>query len=229
MDTARKFGGPKVTEFFSLANELNDFRLERGAEAFQAAYQSACVGLSARDRLLLDKHLSDLNVESVSVPEPEEIHYEPQSEAPTYAPIASIQQNGTTRNNGAAGFLIGLLGALFLLGMVVEGLWTGADHDGLISHVREVDVHMSPDWMMGETRDCGSWQTAEGPNDRPEIHDFVCPWDSVAGTTHTFQVKFWGRLSRPDAPLVPDASDGITKLEWKCLRQETGLTCKAIN
>lgn len=97
-----------------------------------------------------------------------------------------------------------------------------SDSYGWIPHTKTIDVSMASDWMVGEERTCIGFQDSS-----PQIVSLACPVGDYTEKAHRFEVKFWGRISRPEL-LKPDASEE-NHFEWKCVRGGEGFTCWALN
>lgn len=153
-----------------------------------------------------------------------------------------------------AGFgLAALVGAAiyFSIGPAYQSL----DQAGWITHNHDTPVWIQGDWMVGEYRDCGMLTTTSpagtvlsqavkaelprlfcGKNWDGEgiaefflaMPDYTSATDSVWGRAdwkmldryfHTLPVSYYGRIDRPDSVFV----------WWRCQRNESALTCKALN
>jgi hypothetical protein len=93
---------------------------------------------------------------------------------------------------------------------------------GWIPHTRSVDMYMAPDWIIGEEQTCIAFQ-----NQVPEISSIDCPVGDYSEKPHRIEIKFWGRVSRPEILNGPTSLE--THFEWKCVRKEDGFVCWAIN
>jgi hypothetical protein len=117
-----------------------------------------------------------------------------------------------------------LVSIAFILGLFVFGMlaYTGLDSAGWISHDHTVDLYMKGDWLVGENRICTGTQNVNEKH-VPEVDAIFCPFDVSGGTSHNMTIKFWGKISRPDAITNPRL------LGWECTRHSDGFTCKAFN
>jgi hypothetical protein len=100
------------------------------------------------------------------------------------------------------------------------------DLSGWISHTKNIDIYMSGDWLVGENRNCRGVQN-RSDGSRPFIASIYCPEDVETKISHNVPVRFWGRVSRPDATLTDEVT-GI-KDTWQCIRESDSFVCKAIN
>ena len=119
------------------------------------------------------------------------------------------------------------LGCLFtvaiLIGLTVGG-YTVLNDAGWIQHAHTVDLYMAGDWLVGENRTCVAFEAVPtGKQGDPEIYALDCPVGDYTERPHNVEVKFWGKVSRPEL-LHPFGS-----FEWRCLRQSDGFTCYALD
>jgi len=105
--------------------------------------------------------------------------------------------------------------------------YTSLDDQGLMTHDKNVDVYMKGDWLVGENRTCAGIQTFGDAQHPKEMAELFCPVDAEDKNPHNLKVRFWGKISRPDA----SASDEVNGLKgaWRCTRESDIFTCRAIN
>jgi hypothetical protein len=119
----------------------------------------------------------------------------------------------------------GGFGCAMLIAILVGGVFLAysvLDNAGLMTHSKAVDVYMKGDWLVGENRVCSGVQM---PNDKKtyEMDALFCPSDAPAEQGHNISIRFWGRISRPDAVRAERL------LTWQCTRSSDGFTCKALD
>jgi hypothetical protein len=121
-------------------------------------------------------------------------------------------------------------GCLVILVILVwggYGIFQWSESAGYTPHTKTVDVYMKGDWLVGENRTCAGIQTLGDAGHPKEMTALLCPIDAEYKDPHNLNVKFWGRISRPDASVLDEASG--TKGAWLCTRESDTFTCKAIN
>ena len=122
------------------------------------------------------------------------------------------------------------LGCLFTLAIMIAlplGGYTALNDAGYIQHTHTVDLYMAGDWLVGENRTCIAFETVPtGKQGDPEVSSLDCPVGDYTERPHNVEVKFWGKVSRPELLRGTDATGGF---EWRCLRQADGFTCYALN
>jgi hypothetical protein len=137
-----------------------------------------------------------------------------------------------------------LLGLAFLVA-IVYGVYGELDKAGWISRDHDTPTWIGGDWMVGEYRECDLLTTTavvEGTSyskdDLLHLPRLYCgrgeggffeyagqregtdvSWDAIGKDFHTFSVKYWGRLERPDR----------WKDAWRCKRLGESIECKALN
>jgi hypothetical protein len=103
---------------------------------------------------------------------------------------------GEPSNTGAG------LGCLFTLAILIAlplGGYTALNNAGWIPHTRSVDLSMAGDWLVGENRTCAAFQMVpRGKKGDPEIYALACPVGDFAERPHNVEVRFWGKVSRPE-------------------------------
>ena len=148
----------------------------------------------------------------------------------------------------AAPPIVKLLRLLFIVGFLVclaYGGYSDLDKYGWIPREHDTPTWIGGDWMVGEYRECDLLTTTpvvEGntysKDDLLHLPRLYCgraeggffeyagqregtdvSWDAIGKDFHTFSVKYWGMLERPD--------------RWKdarrCKRLSETIECKALN
>lgn len=119
------------------------------------------------------------------------------------------------------------LGGWLLFFIIIAGSIGGyhaLDEGGYIPHTHSVELYMAGDWLVGESRECEGFENVQTQGQPPEIATLQCPFPTSAATSHTVDIKFWGRVSRPDV-----WASKINNFAWKCKREEGGFTCFAVD
>ena len=112
--------------------------------------------------------------------------------------------------------------ALVIVFAILYGGYGDLDGDGWMPHTRTVSVFMTPDWLQGESRECHSAQLP-GENNIPEVVSLYCPGDTSNTQGHDLPVRFWGKVSRPEA-----FNANRVNL-WRCVRKSDEFTCYAVD
>jgi hypothetical protein len=136
--------------------------------------------------------------------------------------LLSIMANSSTDNWGC--------GCLFLLAILAWGgfaLYQWSDSAGYVTHSRTVDVYMKGEWLVGENRVCTVIPDYENPGAAAVVHALNCSPEDMSPTIHNLNIKFWGRLTRPDIRNEAVVTSG--RFTWRCTRDNDGFTCYAIN
>jgi hypothetical protein len=97
------------------------------------------------------------------------------------------------------------------------------DRTGFLSHTATVDLYMDGQWLENESRVCTGIESIKTESKALETTALRCPVTATSATPHTLSVKFWGRLSRPDAIHAHRFPT------WRCTRNGDDFTCKAID
>jgi hypothetical protein len=130
---------------------------------------------------------------------------------------------GAQSQSGCGG---GCLITLLVAALCVYGGYTLADNLGDISHVKTVDLYMASDWLVGENRTCSAIQGRDKASDPVSVGVIFCPSDAPSEHPHNVEIRFWGKVSRPE--LVLDTSSPRNS-DWRCVRESGGFTCYALD
>jgi hypothetical protein len=120
--------------------------------------------------------------------------------------------------------------AFFICAIVwvaLSGSFDSLNRAGWVPHTRTVNLYMQGDWLEGENRTCLGVQTQVAKGKPAEITRLICPVEYLGDTSHNLPVRFWGRVSRPNAQ-HSDEPWG-SRFRWNCTRNGDGFVCKAIN
>ena len=122
-----------------------------------------------------------------------------------------------------------------MVGIYTLGTWLwngGLDKTGWISHDHDTPVWIQGNWMAGEYRECELAPSKAAPAKVPTLfcsnktdNGFVV-WmvegdehpNAGLEVFHVLPITYWGRIDRQDV---------VTS--WRCQRNESSLTCKAVN
>lgn len=127
--------------------------------------------------------------------------------------------NSFSENTGCLIFLAIVIGIGYGVYSVIRN---ATDDTGWVSHDKAVDVYMKGDWLVGENRVCDGIQKPQA--DGTYLVDaLICPSDAPVDNPHNITVRFWGKISRPDAV----RQDRLPT--WQCTRNSDGFTCKALD
>lgn len=139
----------------------------------------------------------------------------------------------------------GLVVGLGFCASIAISLYSELDKTGWISRDHDTPVWIEGNWMVGEYRDCdlitttpageGYTYTKEQLSHLPRLYCGQATggfwtystystgvddgWDARGKDFHTFSVKYWGRLERPDR----------WKDAWRCKHLGESIECKALN
>ena len=136
--------------------------------------------------------------------------------------LLSIMANSSNDNWGC--------GCLFILAILCAGgfaIFEWSESAGYTPHTHTVDMYMKADWLVGENRTCIASQTVPQGKQDPVISSIDCPVGGYTEEPHNMEIKFWGRISRPEILIGRKAEE--THFEWRCKREADGFTCYALN
>jgi hypothetical protein len=134
----------------------------------------------------------------------------------------SESANSPVNSNDSAAGCGCLLILIALVAVPIIG-YNALNDGGWIAHTKSVDMYMSGDWLVGENRDCIGFQS-KPTYSAAVITSIECPIGSHSENPHNLEVKFFGKISRPDLFSSTDKN-----FEWRCKREESGFTCYALN
>jgi hypothetical protein len=113
---------------------------------------------------------------------------------------------------------LGVLMILYFGGAAVMASYQGLDRAGYLSHTEVTDITVSPNWLVGETRQCnspvlhGSDATGAGKPHGYAMGVVVCDDSPVK----TFSVTFYGRTEQRE----------YSGIQWSCTKGSSAFTCK---
>ena len=112
----------------------------------------------------------------------------------------------------------GILMIFIFAGMEIYPL---INRTGWIWHKRTVDMYADSGWSQGQTRKCMGVQR----NSEDGLFALFCPEDYFGKSDEVAQVKFWGRVSRPDTFTGPLSA----AYRWNCTKNAKGYVCRALD
>jgi hypothetical protein len=133
-----------------------------------------------------------------------------------------MSEGTQSKSTGGGGCLVTLLVA----GVCIYGGYTLADNAGDVPHTKTVDLYMAGDWLVGENRTCSAIQGRDKASDPVSLGAIFCPSDAPSEHPHNVEIRFWGKVSRPE--LVLDTNSPRDS-DWRCVRQSDEFTCYALD
>ena len=102
-------------------------------------------------------------------------------------------------------------------------MYEGLEKEGHISHERTVDLYMTSDWLVGESRACYLATVLDGQREPTgKIEALRCPVGFRDLEEHSGEVTFHGDLRSNDITGKPIA----LPMWWTCTRHSDGFSCK---
>ncbi len=105
-------------------------------------------------------------------------------------------------------------------------LYGWLDDAGRVRHTQQTTLYTGTEaWLNGQERNCAAFPTGDG-----SILFLGCVKGTEDFSTPLAQdVKFWGRVKRPDMSLAMRTSPADNAWRWRCTRKDDDVTCWAVN